>query len=192
MKKKTMIISVVCILLGAFLFGFAYDGVMTFTEKNSHPLLYIESVQKYADRFAVPYSVVYAIIKTESNFDEDAISRAECVGLMQLHPETFRWISDYMLKENLPDNHISDPDTNIKYGVKYLRYLYDRFYDPALDNWETVYAAYNAGDGKVASWLADKNYSDDGKTLKSIPYAETANYVKRVAKAREIYEKLYY
>ena len=192
MKKKTILISIICIIVGSLIFAFAYDAILSFVEKCEHPREYAESVQKYAAEFAVPEDIIYAVIKTESGFDKDAVSRANCVGLMQLEPKTFRWISDDMLGEKLPDSHIHNTDTNIKYGTWYLSYLCGRFYDPSLDNWETVYAAYNAGPGNVASWLKNPEYSDDGKTLKKIPFAETSNYVKRVAKAREIYIKLYY
>ena len=189
MKKKTILISIICIIVGSLIFAFAYDAILSFVEKCEHPREYAESVQKYAAEFAVPEDIIYAVIKIESGFDSEAVSRANCVGLMQLHPDTFRWISDDMLKEELPDSYISDPDTNKKYGTWYLSYLYGKF-----GKWETVYAAYNAGEGRVSGWLSDKNYSTDGKTLKDFPseYGETRIYVKRVAKAREIYIKLYY
>ena len=52
-------------------------------------------------------------------------------------------------------------------------------------------AAYNAGEGNVTRWLAQPEYSDDGKTLKEIPYPETADYVETVLVRQTIYEKLY-
>ena len=79
------------------------------------------------------------------------------------------------------------PEKNVMVGTKYLAYLYNMFGDM-----ETAIAAYNAGLGNVRDWLADERYSDDGKTLKDIPFAETRNYVRRVREAIDIYERLYY
>ena len=191
MKKKTMIIAVVCIIAGALIFGFAYDGILTAVERLEHPQKYSESVNKYYGEYGIPQNIIYAVIKTESKFDPKAESKAGAIGLMQLLPSTFRWLSDDIIKEKLPDDHIYDPDTNIKYGTRYLKLLYDKYYDIEVDNWETVFAAYNAGPKNVDDWLSDSRYSDDGKTLKNIPFAETETYVARVVKARAIYLKLY-
>ena len=76
---------------------------------------------------------------------------------------------------------------NIEIGTKYLAWLYLQF-----ENWDTVYAAYNAGIGNVLEWLEDPEYSDDGKTLKYIPFAETRNYVRSVKAASDTYLRLYY
>ena len=82
---------------------------------------------------------------------------------------------------------IYDPDTNIRYGVWYLSYLYGRF-----DSWDNAFAAYNAGPGNVSKWLKDSEYSSDGETLSYIPFKETRNYVVKVNRAIEVYDRLYY
>lgn len=56
---------------------------------------------------------------------------------------------------------------------------------------QTVLAAYNAGQGRVKEWLKDPAYSADGEHLDAIPYAETAEYVRRVEKTRQRYRQLY-
>jgi soluble lytic murein transglycosylase len=70
--------------------------------------------------------------------------------------------------------------------VYYLSYLYKRF-----GNWDTALAGYNAGHGRVSDWLTDTRYSDDGITLKAIPYPETEQYVKKINKVKLIYVDLY-
>ena len=60
-----------------------------------------------------------------------------------------------------------------------------------FEDTDTVLAAYNAGAGRVQEWLADSTCSSDGKTLHTIPYAETEEYVRKVRKAQEMYRKLY-
>jgi soluble lytic murein transglycosylase len=56
---------------------------------------------------------------------------------------------------------------------------------------DTVLAAYNAGMGRVQTWLADTAYSTDGETLHTIPFKETRHYVTKVRLAQKIYQKLY-
>ncbi len=185
LRKKilALIIPLVLILLFAVAAIFAVGEL----EKKFYPREHKDYVEKYADEYNVPPELVYAVIQTESNFDENARSGAGAQGLMQLMPETFEWVSRNLLKEPEPTGDIMDPETNIKYGTYYLRYLKNRF-----GNWETAIAAYNAGHNRVDSWLDDSRYSDDGETLKHIPIKETENYVRKVFKSRDEYAKIYY
>ena len=72
-----------------------------------------------------------------------------------------------------------DPIADIVAAAKgvfyYLSYLIDSF-----GSYELALAAYNAGPGNVKNWLADPEYSVDGKTLHDIPYPETEAYVRNV------------
>ncbi len=193
-RKKSIIDISFYVVMGiiavAILFGVLYDVIVGETEKRTYPQRYSAFVTKYSADYGVPETVIYAVIKAESNFDKNAVSSADppALGLMQLQEETYEWISSYLLKEEMPSPFdIYDPATNIKHGTRYLAYLYGRF-----ENWDTAFAAYNAGPTKVSGWLEDPEYSDDGKTLKNIPYKETRNYVKKVNDFKEIYERLYY
>ena len=56
---------------------------------------------------------------------------------------------------------------------------------------ELALAAYHAGTGNVDKWLKDSEYSDDGKTLKDIPFPSTKKYVTKVIETKKIYQKLY-
>ncbi|MBE6685715.1 MAG: lytic transglycosylase domain-containing protein [Ruminococcaceae bacterium] len=154
-------------------------------EKTIYPLEYEEYVYKYSEEFSVPASIIFAVIKTESDFDTDAVSPANACGLMQLTKPTYedcqRWLGEIK-----PDEDIFDVDTNIKYGTYYLSRLYNNLYK----DWDLVYAAYNAGPGNVSAWLEDPDISSDGK-LTDIPFEETEGYVRKVNKAREKYIELY-
>ena len=81
---------------------------------------------------------------------------------------------------------LKDPETNIRIGTWYLKFLTDRY-----DNTSTAAAAYNAGHGNVDKWLKNTEYSYGGNTLYKIPFEETEKYVKKVKRAYEIYKKLY-
>ncbi len=125
-----------------------------------------------------------AIIKTESNFIEDAHS-GKASGLMQLTDDTAAWIAE-KLDTDIKDVDINNPADNIEFGCYYIRYLID-YYNGNVD---VALAAYNGGMGNVDKWLSNKSYSDDGKTLKKIPFKETREYVKKVNSEKEVYEKM--
>ena len=189
-KKSIPYAKIVIILLVISVgFGFLFDMGCSFVEKKTHPLKYTEYVEKYAEQYKVPKTLIYAIIKTESDFQSNAVSRVGAVGLMQMMPSTFKDITENFLYENLDTGMLYDPETTIRYGVFYLSWL-KTFYD----NWDCVLAAYNGGLGNVDKWLKDKDISEDGKTLivKNIPFEETRNYVKKVNKAEEKYTELYF
>lgn len=184
--RSQKFILILLIVAFAFAVSILSEHSYEFYREKAHPQSFSDCVSQSSAEFGVPEPIIYSTIKTESNFDPDALSPAGAVGLMQLMPETFSWITNDMLFEKLPDSMISDPKTNIRYGTYMLAWLYARY-----GEWDLVFAAYNAGVGNVDKWLADERYSSDGK-LTSIPFSETRAYVERQHKNIEIYEKLYY
>lgn len=157
-------------------------------DKANYKLEYQELVTKYSKEYNVSDELIFAVIKTESNFDPDAESAVGAIGLMQIMPYTFEWLQTYYDGEITMDtDSLYDPETSIKYGTRFLAFLLDRY-----DNCEeTAVAAYNAGFGAVDEWLADENCSSDGVTLDYIPYAETSRYVIKVETAKENYKDVY-
>lgn len=139
---------------------------------REYPLEYAEAVEKYANEYNVPQDLIYAVINVESGFDSNAVSKSNAKGLMQLMDETAAEIAE---KLKITEFDIFNTDTNIRFGVFYLSYLYS-----VLGDWRNSVAAYNGGIGNVKSWLNNKNYSADGKYLNNIPVSETNAYVKRV------------
>lgn len=109
-------------------------------------------------------ALISAIIKAESDFDPDAVSRAGAIGLMQLMPQT-------ALRLDVRDPF--NPEENIAGGVRYLRYLLDRFHG----NLPLALAAYNAGATRVERY----------KTLP--PIHETRRYVKKVLRFYRQYDE---
>jgi soluble lytic murein transglycosylase len=166
--------------------GFLLDLLITAFERQAYPQDYAEYVEVYAARYGVPEPLVYAVIRTESDFDSGAVSSAGAVGLMQLLPETFTWLTDEILFDHLDEGMLYDPETNIKYGTYYLSRLYDRYGD-----WTVALAAYNGGPGNVDDWLVDPDYGDGEGGLSYIPFRETRRYVKKVTKAQKTYARLY-
>ena len=144
---------------------------------------YAKMVSDTAQCYGVPPALVLAVIRTESDFQKDALSPVGAIGLMQLMPETFLFLTREKLDEDLSPDTAWDPEVNVRYGTYYLSYLLSRF--PHL---ETALAAYNAGEGNVESWLREQN-ADDG-ILRQIPFAETKQYVAKTMKFYEHYQKM--
>lgn len=174
-KKLAVKLFIVCMLA-----AFAYCVLLP----HILPREYSEYVEKYAAEYQLEESLVYAVIFCESHFQPDAVSPAGAVGLMQVTEETGLWAAGQVGLET-PD--LRDPETNIRLGCWYLKWLEEKFSGIQ----ETGLAAYNAGHGNVAKWLADEEKSRDGLNLDEIPFGETKSYVKRVQLAELLYRILY-
>ena len=147
-------------------------------KQTVYPVAYSDYIVKYAHKNGLDPFLVMAVIKQESNFVPEAASDY-AHGLMQITPETAEWNARAM---GLTDYDYLEPETNIEIGCHYLAYLIDTY-----GNIDTALAAYNAGMGNVNSWLSDKAYSDDGETLKYIPFPETRSYVEKVNASWDYY-----
>lgn len=176
-RTITILVLLICAIL---LLTFLPQSILRIV----YPRKYEDLIFRYAKQYSVPEEIVFAVIKTESNFDPDAVSSAGAVGLMQIMPSTFLWLTE-MKGESLSPSMLTDPETNIRYGVFFLHYLYEYYGD-----YQTAFAAYNAGMGNVSNWLVSEQYSENGKLVR-IPFAETSNYVRLVSERTRLYKKLY-
>ena len=180
-KKKFITVISVIIVLGAICL-FSVKPVL----KALYPLKHEESITTYSSEYSLDPYLVMAVISAESGFEENALSHKDAKGLMQLKEETAQWCVE---KFDIDTTHekIYEAETNIMIGCCYLSYLTEIFHGET----KTAIAAYNAGQGNVSEWLKNPEYSDDGKTLKKIPFKETEAYVEKVMKRQQIYQKLY-
>ena len=153
---------------------------------NIYPLEHGKTIEACAVKYDLDKFLVMGIISAESGFDPDARSNKDAHGLMQLRDETAMWCVEN-LELDMEKEDIHKPENNIMIGCAYMKYLTDLY----GGNVSTAIAAYNAGLGNVNKWLSDKRYSDSGKTLKTIPFAETKEYTRKVQNRAKIYEKLY-
>ena len=130
---------------------------MTAARMETRARLYAADINRYAKLYGVSRLLVKAIISVESCFDNRAISRAGAKGLMQLMPDTARYLGV---------SNVFDQQQNIRGGVRYFSEMQKRFnYDNLL-----ALAAYNAGPTAVDKYAGVP------------PYRETINYVARVMK----------
>lgn len=189
--KKITVKTIVIILVTFAVIALTAVGIKFLNKnysENSYPLKYKEEVEAAAEKYGVDEALIFAVIKTESDFDPNAKSHAGAIGLMQLVPDTFTWMQTYYKDENsYVFEDLCDPALNIDYGTEVLSVLLKMY-----ENEETAVCAYNAGLGNVDNWLKDPDYSDNGKTLKEIPFPESKNYVRLVERNKSIYSKLYF
>lgn len=180
---------VLAILAGGVVFFVSnyYEETKIRLEKASYPIKYSEFVEQSANEYNLDPSLVYAVIRTESNFDPEAQSDAGACGIMQMMPSSFEWLQEKRgCAGEYTTEDLFNPEICIDYGCYLLRYFYDYYGDERC-----AVAAYNAG-FVVTDWLENSSYSSDGKTLDVIPYPETSGYVDKVESAKEMYIKLYY
>jgi len=148
-----------------------------------YPLHYVDIVNEHAAAFDLDPVLIFAVIHAESRFNSNAVSRVGASGLMQIMESTAYWIAPRAgLTDFNYERQIFDPSINILLGTYYLRMLVETFGDV-----DVALAAYNAGRGNVGNWLRNAEFSSDGMTLDYIPFAETRNYVNRVANNQRIY-----
>ena len=188
MNNRKRAVIIILIVLGAMLVSLAANLIISAVQKNAHPVRYESYVEVYSSQYNVPEYVIYAIINTESGFNASLESPTGERGLMQMSPELFALISsEQHLDEKIDADALFDPEISIRYGVYYLRYLFNEF-----QSWSTAIAAYDAGESTVKEWLDNIKYSSDRKNLTSIPEKETAAYVKKVNGAISYYKTTYY
>jgi len=165
-------------------------------------------VKKYAKKFRISENLVYAIIQTESNFNQYAVSSAGAFGLMQIVP-TSAGVDAYKFakgKKVIPSkSYLFNAKNNIELGVAYIHILGEK-YLPSIQNPISkeycVISAYNTGAGNVLkTFHKDRTKAKDKinsltpasiyKTLRlNLPYEETRKYLKKVVNYKKEFVSL--
>lgn len=186
MKRLLKFIITLLILASIIFILFKVVKIDDIIMKKIYPLKYSEYVEKYAKEYNIDKYMVYAIIKAESNFDENAKSSSDAIGLMQIMETTAIETARKMDLE-VTEEDLFKPDLNINIGLKYFTYLLNQ-YD---NNYPLAIIAYNAGMGNVDSWIKNGTIKEDGTDIENVPYKETNNYVRKILRDYEIYKGLY-
>jgi soluble lytic murein transglycosylase len=149
------------------------------------PLPYEASLKRAAARQKVDPMLVAGIIRQESAFQADAVSRAGAVGLMQVLPKTGHKVAR-QLHVRYARARLLDPEYNLQLGTRYLADLLSTLGTP-----ESALAAFNAGEERVAAWQAERNFEEPAEFVESIPFTETRDYVQIVMRNAQLYHQLY-
>ena len=128
-------------------------------------------------------------MREESCFDNDVVSRAGAVGLMQLMPETARAIAKHVDLSPEAGDRLGDPVVNVSIGSWYAADLLRTGKGSVV--W--MLAAYNAGPAAASQWIRPGTGGDAAiDAVDSIDYKETRGYVKRVVESANVYHALYF
>ncbi len=136
---------------------------------------YRELAREAARTQQIDEAWVFGLMRQESRFINVARSHAGAAGLMQIMPDTARWIARRLGITRFHPREMEDPAKNIRFGTYYLRHVLD-----SLDGSPVLAtAAYNAGPGRAQRWRDDRPM-EGAVYVESIPFAETRDYVKKV------------
>ncbi len=160
-------------------------------------------VKKYAKKYNISENLVYAIIKTESDFNQFAVSGSGAYGLMQIMPKTAgrdAYLHVKGQKHTPSKTYLFNAQNNIELGVAYLNILDKKYlagiYNPVSREY-CVISAYNTGSGNVLkTFSSDRNRAKRTinklapntvytKLRHNLPYPETRNYLKKVVTAKK-------
>jgi soluble lytic murein transglycosylase len=132
-----------------------------------------------------PY-LLAALVRQESEFNPNAVSGADALGLMQLLPRTGKRLGR-QLRIAASRRTILTPSTNLLMGATMFRELLDQYGGKP----EYALAAYNAGSERVQLWQRDGHFRDTAEFVESIPFTETREYVQAIIRNAEVYRRLY-
>jgi soluble lytic murein transglycosylase len=151
------------------------------------PLRHEDIIRQQASAKGLDPALIAGVIYAESHFIDGRTSSAGALGLMQLTPDTARYIARKSGGTQFEISDLATPQVNISYGAYYLKYLMRRYHDDV----PLVLAAYNAGEGNVDKWVARARAQGKALDVGAIPFGETRSYVTKVIDARKQYRKSY-
>jgi soluble lytic murein transglycosylase len=141
-----------------------------------YPRPFLEAVSQAAKLAQLPQDWILAVMRQESLFRKDAVSRADARGLMQMVPATASAVARRWHLSPPGRDGLFDPSIAVPLGGAYLRELLDRYGEQLT----LSLAAYDAGPAAVARWLPRKSMDAD-VWIENIPYNETRAYVQHIA-----------
>jgi len=151
------------------------------------PKPYWPDLKRFAAANGLDPYLVASLIRQESEFNPNAVSRANAVGLMQLLPKTGKNVARQVKLKRYNASQLYTPTVNMQLGTHYFRGMVDKF----GGSFEYALAAYNAGSDRVEEWLGQGKYRDPQEFVESIPFTETREYVQAILRNANVYKQLY-
>ena len=151
------------------------------------PKAYWSDLKRSAAANALDPYLVASLIRQESEFNPNAVSRANAVGLMQLLPKTGKLVAKEVKLQRYNASQLYTPAVNLQLGTRYFRGMVDKF----GGSFEYALAAYNAGSDRVDDWLSQGKYRDPQEFVESIPFTETREYVQAILRNASVYKQIY-
>lgn len=167
------------------LYASGSDGSTTVADlKLMYPKAYNQWIEEVSAEEELPAPLFFALVREESLFDPQIVSRSGAVGLTQLMVDTAadaaRWL-------RMEEYDLHDPRQNLRLGAMHFSRQLGR-----VDNFPKALMAYNAGLSRVRSWEGSFPSFPVDLMVEAIPYAETRNYVRKILVSAVYYGALYY
>jgi len=150
------------------------------------PKEYQDEIIEAAERYDLDPSWVNGVILQESTFQEKVVSHADAIGLMQIMPDTARYIAHLKGLSTFDTKKLYDIDVNIDYGTYYFDYLRDMF----NGDLKMTLIAYNGGPGNARTWKNRYFKGDIDLFIESIPASESRDFVKHVYTNIRLYQAI--
>src|SRR3954453_3430982 len=185
MSRRTLA-TIAAVAIGVLATAFAVSRLDTAVRKLVLPPNHAEVIREQAAEKHINPALIAAVIYAESKFDPRP-STAGAEGLMQIPPDTARFIAHLSGGKRFVASDLATPSINVPYGSYYLRYLLDHYDGDEM----LAVAAYNAGLANVDRWVARARAQGGQLTVATIPFPETRAYVERVLGAQQDYRSAY-
>jgi soluble lytic murein transglycosylase len=157
--------------------------------KAHYPKAYLQLVSNNAKKFGIDPFWILSIMREESHFRPDTLSRSNAMSLMQILPSTGKWIAQKVGHRPWRKNDLWKPEVNIKFGSWYLKYLSDLFNGDLF----LASASYNGGQGNIQRKVEKGPFAHLPvlQRLDRVPMSETRDYFKKVMGSYWNYQRLY-
>ncbi|MFB2893540.1 transglycosylase SLT domain-containing protein [Aerosakkonemataceae cyanobacterium BLCC-F50] len=152
--------------------------------KSLYPFPFLEYTETWSQKHQLNPLLVTALMRQESRFETDIRSIAGAVGLMQIMPDTGKWVAQQI---SVKDYNLENPNDNIRLGTWYLDHTHETYNNNSL----LAVASYNAGPGNVSKWINELGFTDPDEFVEYIPFPETKGYVEHVFENYWNYLRLY-
>jgi soluble lytic murein transglycosylase len=152
-----------------------------------YPLPYYSMIVGQAERFGIDPMLLMAIIREESRFDPDAVSAASARGLTQFVLPTARRFGPAIGLSGIRAQDLHRPEISIALGAAYLADLAERYGGAQ----HTMIAAFNAGEDQARLWQSYCYSRDVAEYFSKVGFAQTREYLRKVASSRAWYADLY-
>jgi len=168
-------------------FAYEIDDMPRPFWESLFPRVYWTDLRKYSDENTLDPFLVASLIRQESEFNPNAISRAKALGLMQLLPSVGKQVAKQVKLGKFDQGLLFVPPVNLRLGTRYFKQMVDQ----NAGTVEFALAAYNAGQDRVDDWRKDSNFRDVPEFVESIPFTETREYVQAIMRNIGVYRRLY-
>jgi len=145
-------------------------------------------VQEAAQRHKLDPNLIWAIMRTESAYHPDAISRVGATGLMQIMPRTARRVAEALKLGKVLHTRLFEPEMNLPMAGWYIRAVMDKFHQQI----PLMAAAYNGGPHNVARWLKRRGEGTPMDAfIEEIAFRESRRYAKKIVRLLALYERVH-